>query len=163
MNEYQPNCWFLMNWFWALSANEMLKIARLKPCLRHFIAHAPNTRQYLQNEWKTINRYTNESKLQVYTNYTYLHTKLGFIQRNLYKRIDKCHKSIVKITTFWHLTASPTSSPHRRAHTSRANPTLGENYFRLLDVFLNSRAYAQVEQFPTLSEYNSQKSNKTHW
>ena len=28
----------------------LLKIARLKPCLRHFIAHAPKATQYLQNE-----------------------------------------------------------------------------------------------------------------
>ena len=62
------------------------------------------------NTYKMNRKLSNGTQIHKNSIKSYLYIiiqKQGIIQRILYKRIDKCHKSIVKITTFWHLSNSP--------------------------------------------------------
>ena len=110
MNEYQLNWWFIFIWFWDLFDDSLvpsLKIARFEAVSSTVYCSCSKSgsipTKWIEN-YQMVYKWI---KTQLNPIYTYLYKKRGIIQRIQYKRIDKCHKSIVKITKFLHLSNSP--------------------------------------------------------
>ena len=87
---------------WWIAKNSFLKLS-----LWPLLLNAPTMLKYQQNEWKTIKRYNIYTKILVYSKYTLLQTKWGFIQRIQYKWIDKCRKTTTQNIDILTLINSP--------------------------------------------------------